>query len=88
MEAQGILIIEKEETKRGQDFHHRVNNGDPCPAGPAPASKKQERKDGDVVVSPDPLSAPGAGGRRPDQALSAGKTVDDDVEEASPDQTE
>ncbi len=84
MEAQRMLIIEKKKAKRRQYFDHGVNNRDPQPAGPALAPKKKERKDGDVVVRFDSFSAAGAGRRRPDKALPAGKTVDDDVEEASP----
>jgi len=82
------LVIQKKKTQRSEKFHQGVGERYFFLTVPALSSQDDVGKDRDVVVISYFFSTIRAEGRGSNDAYSQGKSVNNDVEEASPGKTE
>ena len=88
MEAQPKLTLEEQKTQGSQDFHERISEGNFGLAETAFSAQQKKRYNRDVVIDFYSFFAVRAGGRRLNQAQASRQSIDNHVEEASPDQPE
>jgi hypothetical protein len=86
LQDDGLEDRDREQT--ADQLDERIARAHLRAAAPSATAEQEVREDRDVVVAGDRLPAAGAVRRRPHHAHLARHAVDDDVEEAAPDQSE